>query len=88
MYKQYLNDYEKRAEQIRKAARAVETGKGENAPVLKDSQSNTHILENKLNEKFKKDDLLLLGLIFLLISGEEKDMTLIIILGYLFLCGI
>ncbi len=98
MYKQYLNDYEKRAEQIRRAAKAVETGKGEMHPVvaenkkteLKGGFSNNEktIERKKLFERFSTDDILLLGLLFLLISSEEKDITLIIILGYLFLTGL
>ncbi len=88
MYKQYLNDYEKRAEQIRKAARAVEIGKGETIPVDIEKKRDL-VAENKnVLQNLKTDDILLLVLIFLLITSDEKDMTLIVILGYLFLCGL
>lgn len=88
MYKQYLNDYEKRAEQIRKAARAVESGKGEKTPVFTEPAKKPIVVENKFFDRFRTDDILLLALLFLLITSEEKDITLIIILGYLFLCGL
>ena len=97
MYKQYLNDYERRAEQIRKAARAVEGG-GNHAelPVFREKKPEVHPADtNKKNaglfsglERFSTDDILLLGILFLLITNEEKDMTLIIVLGYLFLSGL
>ena len=94
MYKQYLNDYEKRAEQIRKAAKAVEAGGGVSASALsvkkeigkelrKDEKQSSSVLGG-----LAKDDLLLIGLLFLLLTGDEKDTTMIIVLGYLFFTGI
>lgn len=94
MYKQYLNDYEKRAEQIRKAAKAVEAGGGVSISsfaskkemrneIRKDEKQSSSILGG-----FAKDDLLLMGLLFLLLTGDEKDITMIIVLGYLFFTGI
>ncbi len=95
MYKQYLNDYEKRAEQIRKAARAVEGGGSfieQTVPQAKNPEER-HIKKKSQGvfaglERFSTDDILLLGILFLLITNEEKDMTLIIVLGYLFLSGL
>lgn len=97
MYKQYLNDYERRAEQIRKAARAVEGGGSFiEPPVFREKKPEERPVDtNKKNtglfsglERFSTDDILLLGILFLLITNEEKDMTLIIVLGYLFLSGL
>lgn len=96
MYKQYLNDYEKKADEIRRAARAVETrGQSQTHESIKIVSNNNSIKEpenvNSLFNTFKKyktDDILLIALIFVLISNEEKDMTLIFILGYLFLSGL
>jgi len=102
MYKQYMNDYEKRAEQIRKAARAVESGNTastftEMQPTNKtqDEVKNRKPIqgkkENETNsffERFALDDILILALLLLLISSEEKDISLIIILGYLFFAGL
>lgn len=94
MYKQYLNDYEKRAEQIRKAAKAVETGRIAAVPSFSPQKE---IGNNPSNEEKKpslglgglaKDDLLLIGLLFLLLTGDEKDLTMIVVLGYLFFTGI
>lgn len=51
-----------------------------------------HAHHQNMNKKkgalknIKIDDLALLALIFLLLSQEEKDMTLIIALGFLFIC--
>ncbi len=103
MYKQYWNDYEKRAEQIKKAAHTIEPepekGKPVNPPFIAKSNSPAGqncetIAANKLNGtaglfgRFSKDDILLLALLFVLISSEKKDTTLIVILGYLFLSGL
>ena len=43
MYKQYLNDYEKRADQIRKAARAIEAGENTLAVNTTASKKNMFI---------------------------------------------
>ncbi len=100
MYKQYWNDYEKRAEQIRKAARAVETGNtagiqevpakwdspGPKAPVKHaDGQKAKGLLS--VLERFDRDDILLAALLFVLLSDEDRDMTMIVILGYLLISG-
>lgn len=94
MYKQYLNDYEKRAEQIRKAAKAVETGGIAAVPSFSPQKATG---KNPSNEEkqpslglggLAKDDLLLIGLLFLLLTGDEKDLTMIVVLGYLFFAGI
>ena len=100
MYKQYFNAYEKRAEEIRKAARAVETQRAGSPPIPPVDIRKDEIKPQKppapssptqipnILERFRTDDILLLGLIFLLMGSEEKDMTLIVILGYLFLSGL
>lgn len=97
MYKQYWNDYERRAEQIRKAARAVESGAA--PPVLSMPPAGAVKQEkpvsspqkqgglSSLFERFAEDDVLLLALLFLLVTSDEKDTTMIIILGYLLLSG-
>lgn len=90
MYKQYLNDYEKRAEQIRKAAIAIENGKGERMPEFTESKKiqSTPSINKNFFDRLKADDIILLALIFLLSTAEEKDITLIIVIGYIFLCGL
>ncbi|MBE7062795.1 MAG: hypothetical protein E7390_03265 [Ruminococcaceae bacterium] len=98
MYKQYWNDYEKRAEQIRKAARAVESGAAPSSPpsprqgTLVKEEKKAYSPQRQVGlstflERFTEDDVLLLALLFLLITCEEKDITMIIILGYLLLSG-
>ena len=94
MYKQYYNAYEKRAEEIRKAARSVENH-GKVAPPLppslgKGAESTKKSASSlpSFFERFSGEDYLLVGLILLLLSGEEKDMTLVAILGYLFVMGL
>ena len=96
MYKQYLNDYEKKADQIRQAARAIERGTVSGKRIFSNPESNMNV-SVKTNEhanaiscilkNLRTDDILLLVLIFVLSTNEDRDMTLIIILGYLFLCG-
>ncbi len=97
MYKQYWNDYEKRAEQIRKAAQAVENGgtvSRQPIPIIGEKPRETKPTQEKpvgiasFFERFKQDDILLLALLFLLLSGEERDTTMIVILGYLLLSGL
>ncbi len=103
MYKQYMNDYEKRAEQIRKAARAVESG-NLSTTVTQMQPTNITQQEQCTNKKMVQqkeknetisifgrlalDDILILALLLLLISSEDKDISMIIILGYLFLTGL
>jgi len=92
VYKQYLNDYEKRAEQIRRAARAVEGGSSTVSsplPTIKDKPKDTVEIKGKTSVfgRFAQDDILLAGLLILLLTGEERDMTMIIILGYLLITG-
>ena len=96
MYKQYLNDYEKRADEIRKAAQAVEKGTREN-PCQNIAVPNILKKEEKQTEKQKTqkifgnmsvDDLLILGLILLLFNSEKRDNTLLVVLGYLFFTGL
>lgn len=96
MYKQYLNDYEKKADEIRRAARAVETGRQSQVHEPIQIEAKSHSVKEAENvnslfstlKKYKTDDILLIVLIFVLISNEERDMTLILILGYLFLSGL
>ncbi len=100
MYKQYWNDYEKRAEQIRKAARAVENSSPAVVPpapmkperdVSEKPAPGPRLQEEKglasFLERFDRDDILIMALLFLLLTGEDKDMTMIVILGYLLLSG-
>ncbi len=94
MYKQYYNAYEKRAEEIRKAARSVEKHGKVEVPLQASPSKETvksqipHSQPSSFLGRFAGDDILLVGLILLLMSGEEKDMTLIAILGYLFITGL
>ena len=95
MYKQYLNDYERRAEQIRKAAQTIEKTASGTMPTPKQIKELTEQRNQKISsdgfsallKRFSTDDILLIVLLFLLINSEEKDMSLIIILGYLFISG-
>ncbi len=95
VYKQYFNAYEKKAEEIRRAAQAVENGsakgeerKSENKPVKTDPPPLfPKELLGGVFERIQTDDILLVALIFLLLKNEKRDTTMLLILGYLFLCG-
>ncbi len=98
VYKQYYNAYEKKAEEIRRAAQAVENGtpQKENKEMDKNENNkekqNTPPLLSKdifggLFERFATDDILLVALIFILLKSDNKDSTMLLILGYLLLCG-
>ncbi len=96
MYKQYLNDYEKRADEIRKAAKAVEKGTQDvpcqniSVPVKCEKEEKQPVKQKtqKVFGNMSIDDLLILGLILLLFNSEKRDNTLLIILGYLFFTGL
>ncbi|MDD6307759.1 MAG: hypothetical protein PUB07_00125 [Clostridia bacterium] len=92
MYKQYFNAYEKKAEEIRRAARAVESTvvpQPESAPRTAPPASEaSSLLPIRLPDKLDMDDILLMAILFLLLSNEKKDTTLILILGYLFFTGL
>ena len=96
MYKQYLNDYERRAEQIRKAAQSVEKTASGTVVVSKPVQDAVKTKSDKTNyeglstflKNFSSDDILLIVLLFLIMNSDEKDISLIIVLGYLFISGL
>ena len=90
MYKQFYNAYEKKAEEIRRAANEAEVC----APVERHPVAAPQAEKKECSEKtaglagLAEDDLLLLGAIFLLMNSEKKDKLLIVILGYLFFAGL
>lgn len=92
MYRKYYNEYEKKAEQIRKGTVDVKPPEPVSVPAI-DVKTET---ENKsvqnifggLLEKFAVDDIILLVVIIMLLQEENKDKMLLIILGYLFISGI
>lgn len=96
MYKQYLNDYERRAEQIRKAAQSVEKTASGTVAVSKPVQDAVKTKPEKTNyeglstflKNISSDDILLIVLLFLIMNSDEKDISLIIVLGYLFISGL
>ncbi len=90
MYKQYYNAYEKKAEEIRRAARSIEKGDALSSAWGAEAVPAKTVLpvQAKIFSRFSTDDILLCALIFLLVSAEEKDTTLILILAYLFITGL
>ncbi len=90
MYKQYWNDYEKKAEQIRKAAKTIESN---SSYISGNASTQSSVFNKERGEginlgKLQTDDLLLIGLLFLLIGNEKRDTVLILIIGYIFIAGL
>ena len=88
MYRKYYNEYEKKAEQIRKEATRIQPVEQHRPvytePVISDSKGSTF---SGFFEKFNPDDIILLAVIFVLMQEQNKDKVLLIILGYLFISG-
>lgn len=95
VYKQYYNAYEKKAEEIRRAAKAIENGIESKTPTSISTHKEACVPSGvpvekehalRLFDKFAFDDLLLLALIFLLLTSEKKDTLMLFVLGYLLIC--
>ena len=74
MYRRYYNEYEKKAQELKKVA----------PPVPKETPE-----EKPLPQKYalRYDDILILGLIFFLIKEGNADKMLILALGFIFISG-
>lgn len=90
MYRRYYNEYERRAQEIRRAADLVEASPVKapsEKPAAKPAALPFSIAKPKFLDGIRLDDILLGALIFFLLKEEETDKTLILALAFIFLSG-